>query len=247
MLTARTAATPAAAASQSALDSLTSTVNSKASQSDHDSLTATVNAGIPMPFGTLGYNLVHQCLPHSVIGTSHQLFVRFTAQPTSSSAAAGYEHKTLQPHKGSYSAHNSLVGGFVDSVQSTDIDDKTNSGGSTVSISYGHSDVADGTHFVSSFAGYIYWGTGWATAVQNANNRMVRVAVVAVEGLNLYCDGKLVVAQAKDNSNSISGSGTNTRYYTFTARGAYTALEGHCTTDDTNMVATMGFTCFSYW
>ena len=76
---------------------------------------------------------------------------------------------------------------------------------------------------------------------------MVRVSVLAVEGLNLYCDGKLVVAQAKDNSNSISGSGTSTRYYTFTARGAYTALEGHCTTDDTNMVATMGFTCFSYW
>ena len=143
--------------------------------------------------------------------------------------------------------HTITDGTFGGAVNATDIDDKTNSGGGTVSISYGHSDVTDGTHFVSSFAGYIYWGTGWATAVQNADNRMVRVSVVAVEGLNLYCDGKLVVAQAKDFSNNISGAGTSTRYYTFTARGSYTALEGHCTTDGTNMVATMGFTCFSYW
>ena len=234
--------------SATAIEAHTPKVLSISSQSVRCHKELRPDAGILMPFGSLGYNLVHQCLPHSVIGTSHQLFVRFTAQPASASSAAGQEHKTLQPHKGSYSAFHTITDGtFNGAVNATDIDDKTNSGGGTVSISYGHSDVTDGTHFVSSFAGYIYWGTGWATAVQNADNRMVRVSVVSVEGLNLYCDGKLVVAQAKETSNNISGAGANTRYYTFTARGSYTALEGHCTTDDTNMVATMGFTCFSYW
>jgi hypothetical protein len=199
-----------------------------------------------MPFGSLGYNLVHQILPHSVIGTSHQLFVRFVSLATES-GAVGY--KTVQPHKGAETTLSSRVGGSdAANVNATDVDDKTNSGGDTVSISFGDADVATSDHALTSFAGYLYWGTGWDSAVQSAGNRLVRVGLVAKEGMNLYADGKLVAAQSKPTSNSIQGTGDgNIRYYTFTARGAYTALEGHFTTDGTNMVCTMEYTCYAYW
>jgi hypothetical protein len=65
--------------------------------------------------------------------------------------------------------------------------------------------------------------------------------------MNLYCDGKLVIAQSRASSNSINGTGVAVRYYQFTARGSYTALEGHFTTDGTDMVGSLAFTCFSYW
>ena len=65
--------------------------------------------------------------------------------------------------------------------------------------------------------------------------------------MNLYCDGKLVAAQTRSTTNSISGTGDNYMYYTFTARGSYTALEGHFTTDASDMVGAMAFTCYSYW
>jgi hypothetical protein len=199
-----------------------------------------------MPFGSLGYNLVHQILPHSVIGTSHQLFVRFVSLATED-GAGGY--KTVQPHKGADTTLSSRVGGSdTANVNATDVDDKTNSGGDTASISFGDSDVATSDHALTSFAGYLYWGTGWDSAVQSAGNRLVRVGIVATEGCNLYCDGKLVAAQAKSTSNSIQGTGSGViRYYTFTARGAYTSLEGHNSTDTTAMVGTMEFTCFAYW
>jgi hypothetical protein len=36
--------------------------------------------------------------------------------------------------------------------------------------------------------------------VRNADNRMVRVSAKATEGLNLFCDGKLIVAQSREFS-----------------------------------------------
>jgi hypothetical protein len=81
--------------SATAIEAHTPVVLSVSSQSVRCHKELRPDAGILMPFGSLGYNLVHQCLPHSVIGTSHQLFVRFTAQPASASNAAGQEHKTL--------------------------------------------------------------------------------------------------------------------------------------------------------
>jgi hypothetical protein len=203
------------------------------------------DAGILMPFGTAGYNLVHQILPHSVIGTSHQLFVRFVSLATED-GAGGY--KAVQPQKGADTTLSVRVGGSdTANVGAMDVDDKSNSGGDTATISFGDSDLATSDHALSSFAGYLYWGTGWDSAVQGASNRLVRVGILATEGMNLYADGKLVAAQAKPNSNSIQGTSGTIRYYTFTARGAYTALEGHCSTDDSDMVCTMEYTCFAYW
>ena len=204
------------------------------------------DAGILMPFGTAGYNLVHQILPHSVIGTSHQLFVRFVTINVDNTAFKAGE--ALQPHKGADNSTSTRVGGSVTAnVNATEVDDKTNSGGDTASIAFGNSDLSTSDHPISSFAGYLYWGTGWDSAVQSAGNRLVRVGIQATEGLNLYCDGKLVSAQFRANTNSIDGTGAAVAYYAFTARGAYTALEGHITTDATNMVGTMEFTCFAYW
>ena len=204
------------------------------------------DAGILMPFGTAGYNLVHQILPHSLIGTSHQLFVRFVTINVDNTAFKAGE--ALQPHKGADNSTSTRVGGSVTAnVNATEVDDKTNSGGDTASIAFGNSDLSTSDHPISSFAGYLYWGTGWDSAVQSAGNRLVRVGIQATEGLNLYCDGKLVSAQFRANTNSIDGTGAAVAYYAFTARGAYTALEGHITTDATNMVGTLEFTCFAYW
>jgi hypothetical protein len=48
--------------------------------------------------------------------------------------------------------------------------------------------------------------------VRNADNRFVRLSAKANEGLNLFCDGKLVVTQARKTTNGINGAGTNFRY-----------------------------------
>jgi hypothetical protein len=105
--------------------------------------------------------------------------------------------KALQPHKGANNTGSNRIGDSdTANANATDVDDKTNSGGDTATIAHirrvrlGHQQPRN--HVVSSFAGYLYWGTGWDSAVQGASNRLVRVGALATEGMNLYCDGKLV-------------------------------------------------------
>jgi len=204
----------------------------------------------PAPaFGTVGFKMVHQILPASVIGTSHQLFARYRTVKIGTGVDA---HKALQSHKGSNNIQNVRVYGNNTSnrtVNDGGAVDKTNSGGDTATVQFNDSDLTSGVadHMFTSFAGYLYWGTGWDSAVQTADNRMVRVSVTATEGLNLFCDGKIVAAQSRESTHGITGGGTGVRHYVFTARGDYTAIEGHITSDDTALVTRLDFTCFSYW
>ena len=204
----------------------------------------------PAPaFGTVGFKMVHQILPASVIGTSHQLFARYR---TVKIGTGDYGHMALQSHKGSNNIQNVRVYGNDTSnrtVNDGGAVDKTNSGGDTATVQFNDSDLTSGVadHMFTSFAGYLYWGTGWGSNVRTADNRMVRVSVTATEGLNLFCDGKIVAAQSRESTHSISAGGTGVRHYVFTARGDYTAIEGHITSDDTALVTRLDFTCFSYW
>ena len=200
-------------------------------------------------FGSVGARMVRQILPASVIGTSHQLFARYRTVKIGTGVDA---HKALQSHKGSNNIQNVRVYGNNTSnrtVNDGGAVDKTNSGGDTATVQFNDSDLTSGVadHMFTSFAGYLYWGTGWDSAVQTADNRMVRVSVTATEGLNLFCDGKIVAAQSRESTHGITGGGTGVRHYVFTARGDYTAIEGHITSDDTALVTRLDFTCFSYW
>jgi hypothetical protein len=200
-------------------------------------------------FGSVGARMVRQILPASVIGTSHQLFARYRTVKIGTGVDA---HKALQSHKGSNNIQNVRVYGNDTSnrtVNDGGAVDKTNSGGDTATVQFNDSDLTSGVadHMFTSFAGYLYWGTGWDSAVQTADNRMVRVSVTATEGLNLFCDGKIVAAQSRESTHGITGGGTGVRHYVFTARGDYTAIEGHITSDDTALVTRLDFTCFSHW
>ena len=122
----------------------------------------------------------------------------------------------LQSHKGSNNIQNVRVCGNDTSnrtVNDGGAVDKTNSGGDTATVQFNDSDLTSGVadHMFTSFAGYLYWGTGWDSAVQTADNRMVRVSVTATEGLNLFCDGKIVAAQSRESTHGITGGGTGVR------------------------------------